>query len=634
MRTTRAAMRAQAQDEFQLIHEDAEADSFHTPPDNDANQDINRPPLKDITIETNPPTNEDPFTEESTTMQNKSKRKGKSAKKDKSEVEVVEVGHEVVQTAINEDTIDSSQTLSSEESAGSQTLSAFDSTEQAVHNNEASIEAVDATLEEQATSTPEHIHTDPPKTPKFDPSIHKPVEGIATPAADSSEDSFVEKITSRTPGRMLSFQEESQSPKSIIEPIPSRAPRIEDSVDAMDALDDAIEKVADTLPALEEMKIESPVKSRRNTPARLSLQSNALTPATSKKPIPSPARNQRVSPTKTRPATKPTDPPRRMSTRPSSVKHAVKPAVVSKVAKKPLTDGQKPRQSFAQLAAPALSFSNSPAKSLPSVIKKRVPSENLSTSKPAFVPAKSSKPPTKSTFALPGEAIAAKLKTQREERLKREEDAEKEKKVFKARPAPTKVARPSVVPRENKASQARMSIYANGVNKENVSPKPATNIQPKARPTSLDSKPKASKAAVAKANSGVRRITTSTIAPKPRVSSLQLTTGQKSTVTKQDTVQQKVKGKEVFSRTKADLERAEKERKEKEEGTRKARAEAAEKGRQASREWAEKQKKKIAAVAQDKFQAARADEEQSYALQSKGVMEFEEQHSSSVAAAS
>src|ERR1700710_1727115 len=64
MRMTRAALRAQAHEDPQFIHEDADADSFQTSPESDATLDLERRPLKDITTETNPSTSEDPFTDE------------------------------------------------------------------------------------------------------------------------------------------------------------------------------------------------------------------------------------------------------------------------------------------------------------------------------------------------------------------------------------------------------------------------------------------------------------------------------------------------------------------------------------------------------------------------------------------
>ena len=67
--------------------------------------------------------------------------------------------------------------------------------------------------------------------------------------------------------------------------------------------------------------------------------------------------------------------------------------------------------------------------------------------------------------------------------------------------------------------------------------------------------------------------------------------------TAEESAFQKLKGKEVFGRTRAEIADREKAKKEKEDAARKARAEAAERGRTASRAWAEKQKaKKLEAV--------------------------------------
>lgn len=72
---------------------------------------------------------------------------------------------------------------------------------------------------------------------------------------------------------------------------------------------------------------------------------------------------------------------------------------------------------FQKAHGTSLSFSNSPAKPRPNMHKRRITSGGvLSTAKPGFIPAKSSKPPTSSTFKLPGEIIAEKLKVQKEAR--------------------------------------------------------------------------------------------------------------------------------------------------------------------------------------------------------------------------
>ncbi|KIW25814.1 uncharacterized protein PV07_08957 [Cladophialophora immunda] len=603
MRMTRAALRAQAQEEPQLIYEDSDANANNSLQDDcadaNANQDLVRPPLKDITTEINPSTTEDPFAdEEHEPMQKAKSRKGRKAKLDNVGEESSKGESDEPQEPQPEDASDSHQLESSEGRGSIQDTSSAVTIEKLALRDEVTAEAVDATLEEQgiaeSTSTPQQSHTGPPKTPKFDPSVHRAMEEVTPSASNTVEDSFVEKITSRTPGRLQILLNESKSPDPFAEQMRSRTPRIEDSVEAIDALEDAIEKISETLPALDELKIESPVKMRKSPPARLNPRSTTA-PIDPQKKL---TGRQPAQPSR-RPVQKPgttsgsLERPKLSGARGSSTNPTAKATTAAKPAKRPIVDGHKTRESSGQGAAPPLSFSNSPVKNLPNTTKKQLPNGALSTSKPGFIPAKSTKSPTKPKFSLPGDAVAAKLKAQREERMKREEEAANEKKAFKARPVPAKISRPSVVPRENRASQARMSIYAIGGNKENVEPKPAAATQPKPRPTSLGPKSKTSETPNVKAS--VRRTTTSATPAKPRASIIQLATGQKSMVTKEDVVQQKAKGKEVFERSKAETERLEKERREKEEAARKARAEAAERGRQASREWAEKQKKKIAA---------------------------------------
>ena len=73
-------------------------------------------------------------------------------------------------------------------------------------------------------------------------------------------------------------------------------------------------------------------------------------------------------------------------------------------------------------------------------------------------PAKSTKPPTKSTFVLPGEAFQRKFKAQKEERQKRMEEEEKKRREFKARPAPKTTYKP-IVPAKSGGS-ARESLVS------------------------------------------------------------------------------------------------------------------------------------------------------------------------------
>lgn len=181
-------------------------------------------------------------------------------------------------------------------------------------------------------------------------------------------------------------------------------------------------------------------------------------------------------------------------------------------------------------------------------------------------PPKSTKPPTKAAFELPGAAVAEKLRIQREERLKRMEEAEAAKKeaAAKARAAPP-VRKPTTLP-----ARARPGV--------SIGPPPqVAQVQ---RSTSLASK------------------RSSVVLSQPRSTSTSSANRNsvviaKSIVTPDDAVAQKVKGREVFNRDKVEKDARERERREKEEAAKRARAEAAERGRIASREWAEKQRKKL-----------------------------------------
>ncbi len=183
---------------------------------------------------------------------------------------------------------------------------------------------------------------------------------------------------------------------------------------------------------------------------------------------------------------------------------------------------------------------------------------------------KSAKPITKPNFQLPGEATAARLKAQKEERLKRMEEAEAAKKNALAAP----VRKPIV-------HRPRESLLVKDAPGVSIPPAPQTN--PSQRSTSLASK---RKSVVEPSTS--RSISTSS----SNCRSVLLAEGAKSTVTPMDAAALKMKGKQVFNRDKMEKEDMERERKEKEEAAKRARAEAAERGRIASREWAERQQKK------------------------------------------
>lgn len=249
-------------------------------------------------------------------------------------------------------------------------------------------------------------------------------------------------------------------------------------------------------------------------------------------------------------------------------------------------------------------------------------------------PPKSKKAPTTSTFQLPGEAIAAKLKAAREERMKKEANQPEEKKpsTFKARPAPALKKTPSVV-RPTPSTKARESTVNGkptgstaaapaGLKRTSAvhapSSKPTSTTRPKAAvppPPRTTAKPEDKGLKVAKRPTSTTNATGPTVpsrpssltnrtsaAPRPRPSTTgppapPTTTSSASAAPHHQQQQQQripskgtAKGKEVFTRALLAKEALGREKREKEEAARKAREVAAERGRVASREWAEKQR--------------------------------------------
>lgn len=375
--------------------------------------------------------------------------------------------------------------------------------------------------------------------------------GITTAKDGGEEDSFVEQIKTRTPGKRIS--------------------RIEDSVEALDALEEEIEKVDGLIPNTRE--VQSPVKTKKlaesskkpkastaNSPMRV--KKNTVTPIEieAKKPATS------VRPAASRPSMQP--PLKKTSASTGGVanrKHDVSTRKQSTSSPTTITSSQPP-------------------------LKKRVSSIH----KAPFQPAKSTKPPTRAVFELPGEAVARKLKEQREERLKREEEKKPEQSVPKARLSHA----PEV--KLNAVTKARLSM-AKGepVNptatqhgtlkaKSLVRTNSFASVGPNKRLSTLSVTKRSTKTPPANPSARVTRAPSLSAAATPRNPSV--SSDPRPAPTGDDLANQKMKGKEVFGRTKVEIMEREKERKEKDEAVKKARAEAAERGRAASRAWAEKQK--------------------------------------------
>lgn len=375
--------------------------------------------------------------------------------------------------------------------------------------------------------------------------------------------------------------QQNQGPVRESKTSPAASPmRPEDSIEAIDRFEEEMEKVGDLMPT-----VKKNAQTPRNSTRPHRTTDTAKTRTDSKSSSALRAKNG--------PA------PKRTGSGPDARKKAfTKGAAVVVTASVPSEETKTANKTHTV----SDSYSTSEVKTSVAA-KKRVSSIH----KAPFVPAKSTKPPTRASFELPGEAVARRLREAREERMKRDEEGKEapRKATFKARPV--RLSQPPVV-KATATSRARISM-AKGETPAAVA---ATN---EATPKS---KPKLAQRAsgIFTANTG-KRLSTLSVNKRPNPASANTPTllnrsapttasnngnATKSRLSTQPSVRQsiaptdaaqlKAKGKEVFNRGHIDHDEREKMKKDKEEAAKKARAQAAERGRKASREWAEKQKAK------------------------------------------
>lgn len=366
-----------------------------------------------------------------------------------------------------------------------------------------------------------------------------------------------------------SGQAKMQSPKRL-------ATRPEDSIEAIDKFEEEIEIVSELIPAVKKQGQSPKEKEKRDDKG---LATNRLRDG----------------------------PPSKRS------KSVVNPTVAPQAKKGSpgvVTANSKMKDTKTDPKTRTVSNSSSTSENNTSVAaKKRVSSVH----KAPFVPTKSTKPPTRASFELPGEAVARKLKEAREERMKREEEEKDipKKTTFKARPvrlsqAPvvkataTSRARISMAKGETPVavsttknatptttSSSRPVVVAGGVANRNAGKRLSTlSVNKRLAPTSANTSARLSRGSATTLPND-REITKSRLSIQPSV---------RQSISASDAAQMKAKGKSIFNRGRIEHDELEQMKKAKEEAARKARAEAAERGRIASREWAEKQKaKKVAA---------------------------------------
>lgn len=435
----------------------------------------------------------------------------------------------------------------------------------------------------------------------------KPIDGEVTPAA------------SLTPSRTMSRS----STRS-----PSKTPmRLEESIGAIDALEEALEDVGRSLPSFDQLAAEkSPRKAkftRTTTPSKAPRKT---------------AEGPSVAPVASKVSQKPSLAPRSAKTtglsRASSVRAPPKERSGSGEVTDYLASKRRPiSMTFAAPPPPAKS-NKAPTMStfqLPGEIKaaelkarkeerlKRMAKSGPAKPRPISMPPppKSSKPPTKSDFVLPGELKAAELKARKEERLKRMAEGEATTSRQVNLPPPPKSTKPPTIPNfqlpgeklaaEQKArKEERLQREAE---EAEVAKKSAFKARPAPKRNSLIMPVRqtaTSQARLASKDHGSGPTIPSlqrpaSVVDNKRKSIIQARSASTSSSTRNsvvlgpakiapvDAATLKAKGREVFNRDKLEKESRDKERREKEEAAKKARAEAAERGRIASREWAKKQ---------------------------------------------
>ncbi|OJD19239.1 hypothetical protein AJ78_00769 [Emergomyces pasteurianus Ep9510] len=485
------------------------------------------------------------------------------------------------------------------------------------------------------------------RTPRFDPAVHKSPVKEELIGEDEDEDSFVQTIISRSPFKSNKQDKwanpTARSMSSVSHSQAGNYQDIEDPLDAIDALEDALEQIGQALPVVEEHGLDSPV--RPGTPAdqiHVSLSNGADMASKKHSAALQSQRNEDEQRSRRREAKLSLPPSQSLKSRQSSVARSRKSSdrCVSKSARSISTDS-RPGPIHKSMARKS-SHPNLPTNttSTPTSRTSKVnPHSTIinSISKPGFTPSKSTKPPTRPTFELPGEAISKRQKAQREERLKREAEELQRRREFKAR-APRNYSTPSFPVKETVSSRSRATLNveeAQNVNnlRENSKSPPSLHTT---RSSSLMSTRAASLRTAVTGNNAYSRtqpetkaagksktIPPSTPARSANISlknggsgsngsptkdhdinhgdaspvsssrTLTMTTTSSPRTTESTLLVQRSRGKEIFARDRIHEIERDRERREKEEAAKRARTEAAERGRMASREWAEKQKQKL-----------------------------------------
>lgn len=192
---------------------------------------------------------------------------------------------------------------------------------------------------------------------------------------------------------------------------------------------------------------------------------------------------------------------------------------------------------------------------------------------------------TKPKFELPGEAISRRKREEREVKLRAEEEEERKKREFKARPVRHSIG-PATMPRETAASRARQ----NRTSQEDAETQHARVDQSARTPAA---------SALNFASLPTRGRNSMVLSPREASRALSISSGasgRRSTLSVEELEQQRLRSKENFARVSVLVKDRDRDRRERESTAKLAREQAAERSRIASREWAEKKRLKEAAV--------------------------------------
>ncbi|KAI1781104.1 hypothetical protein F4818DRAFT_27726 [Hypoxylon cercidicola] len=439
--------------------------------------------------------------------------------------------------------------------------------------------------------------------------LAKPTHDLLAPVkeleASSSDEAQQPSSTATSPAN---------NGERCIEAVPSRPPlktiaRIEDSVEALDKLEEQLEAFDEAAHFRQVVSPDAPDAGSRSAMQSLSVANTQVMRSTTPQP-------KRTTPAKAGSASvriKAASEPRRSVRKSASMIFLDSPKLKSE--DKPLAQAPVRKSSVRGIAS--LLPPKQPPKSAkkPTIPTFELPGDEVArklkekrearastqaaadqATKPTVSSlrrAKSAKALTRPNFELPGEAISRRKREEREAQLRAQEEEERKRREFKARPIRSSVA-PSTLPRETLASRARqnkMQLAENSTHHGGLSP----NRNP---PTMTN---QASRSPLSRTNNQTiprgRGLHPEPFGLQPSrgtssSSTVESGSGQRSSVSTEEVQQQRLRGQEIYKRDNSWSGVREREKREREALAKLAREEAAERSRQQSREWAAKQARK------------------------------------------